>query len=110
MSEKHTPGPWSIDPRVSTRVVAAADRGICSTAGYYRNTIDPVLLDAENGANARLIASAPALLEALELTQEYLREMRNPCPDPIYRKSLRDRMEPKVDAALAAARDGREGM
>lgn len=64
---KHTPGPWEIDKRCETSVFAELDgrRGICSTGGYSTNTIDPEVLNDENNANARLIAAAPDLLEAL---------------------------------------------
>lgn len=70
MSTKHTPGPWAISPRVSTLVVAANDRGICTTGGYSNNQIDPEILFQENEANARLIASAPAMFEALKAREE----------------------------------------
>ena len=67
---KHTPGPWKLDERmgVCTYVTGGHDgrRGICSTGGYSTNSVDPVVLNDENIANARLIAAAPDLLEALE--------------------------------------------
>ena len=56
---KHTPGPWRISRHALAHVTAANERGICSTGGYYHSDADPELLNQENEANARLIASAP---------------------------------------------------
>jgi hypothetical protein len=53
MSNKHTPGPWSINERAQ---VVAADGGHIA---YVECA--PVI------ANARLVAAAPELLEALQL-------------------------------------------
>lgn len=68
---KHTPGPWLCDSRVPTRVTGPKDRGICSTGGYQNNTQDAEQLNAEHEANARLIAAAPELLEALQTWQQF---------------------------------------
>ena len=56
---KHTPGPWTVvsEGMVSPKVVGANGFGICHTT--YAPT------GAE--ANARLIAAAPELLEALRM-------------------------------------------
>lgn len=59
----HTPGPWKIDPKTSTRIVGAGDRGIASAGGYFNNQ-DSAAVYAENEANARLISAAPDLLAA----------------------------------------------
>lgn len=60
MSDKHTPGPWNVLP-------AENEQGgfdIDSEYGYHiAETIGG--LDYEEEANARLIAAAPDLLEAL---------------------------------------------
>lgn len=58
---KHTPGPWQVRP--STNEITNADHGslpFAIVAGY-------TLIGAtyENGKDARLIAAAPELLEAL---------------------------------------------
>ena len=55
----YTKGPWEVDRRASTRVTDGADTTIAS-AGMASRTME----DAQ--ANARLIASAPDLLEALK--------------------------------------------
>lgn len=70
MSEpKWTPGPWFIDtaPRMASLSVRAAGRPIasiwCREGGGFRVTKESQF---EGEANARLIAAAPELYEALE--------------------------------------------
>lgn len=56
----HTPGPWTFFERDSMKYLVGADgQGFAHTVG---------LLEPRDTANARLIAAAPALLEALEAT------------------------------------------
>jgi hypothetical protein len=62
MSQSHTPGPWQIKP--SNNEITNVDHGrlpFAIVAGYS-------LIGAtyENGKDARLIAAAPDLLEALQ--------------------------------------------
>ena len=52
----HTPAPWKIDGAISTRVLLIND-----AKGYAIGEI----VDTRNPANAKLIAAAPDLLEAL---------------------------------------------
>jgi len=68
---QHTPGPWTIDhERIGPPGEPVAL--LCDTTASTPGTVvewprfGEVVDDAENEANARLIASAPALLEALE--------------------------------------------
>jgi len=58
---KHTPGPWEMSYGWGTSVTT-------STGSKIRQTTDRPL--EERQANARLIASAPDLLEALRLILE----------------------------------------
>lgn len=60
----HTKGPWGLNPRAKTNVVAG-DRPIASCSGYTSNT-DRDSVEDENEDNARLIAAAPELLEACQ--------------------------------------------
>ncbi len=60
---KFTPGPWKIKYRVN--VEAENGRGIASAGGHSDNTRCEEV-DAENQANAHLIAAAPKMYEALE--------------------------------------------
>lgn len=55
----HTPGPW----RTTGLNVRAGDALICYATNHWSNIELP---EAEKLANARLIASAPELLAALE--------------------------------------------
>lgn len=55
MEAKHTPGPWNVAFGEDGLVIDAPESGIC--------TVDSPL--SERAANAKLIAAAPDLLEAL---------------------------------------------
>lgn len=60
----HTPGPWKIATERNGRAFSAirgADGGVVATCGF-RVSVE----SDEDDANARLIAQAPAMLEALE--------------------------------------------
>lgn len=63
---KHTPGPWYVSKRNPLRVIESGPRAItlatCSTLGRGV-TAENAQTEAE--ANARLIAAAPELCEAL---------------------------------------------
>ncbi len=66
MTTKHTPGPWSYQ----------ATAGNHDFAVYPESTgRDIALVRDFNEPNARLIASAPELLEALELALEVLSDV-----------------------------------
>ena len=68
MSTKHTPGPWTMHPRFDdgAEVRALAPVAWCSVASTHGASGSQVIDVAEARANARLIAAAPDLLEALE--------------------------------------------
>ena len=68
---KHTPGEWTIDPRWPADIetadglqIAAAFRS--QSAGRTWQIVGPCPDEREALANARLIAAAPCLLEALK--------------------------------------------
>lgn len=90
MNEKHTPGPWMRTPDDAN-------------PGYWfiGTADDPhavVGLDGEmSEPDARLIAAAPDLLEALEGVEPYLEE------DPDYTDDYNERVR-AVRAAIAKAR------
>ena len=63
---KHTPGPWVV---AGPNLIDQADAGIWGSGEFDFVICDMQrdgYEDAEQGANARLIAAAPDLLEALE--------------------------------------------
>lgn len=66
--EKFTKGKWKI--RFNLNVESEKGRLVASTGGYNSN-IDGENVDEENRANAKLIASAPEMLEALKEVREW---------------------------------------
>ena len=67
MSEKHTPGPWTVsETRHSYDTVIRGPKNepiaLALIAGYTKQ---------EGQSNARLIAAAPELLEALQMLLEF---------------------------------------
>jgi hypothetical protein len=89
LGTKASPGPWAVNtyPRIGSntrigyRVTAGPSGGITVTAIEPGSTTDRTDEVAE--ANARLIAAAPDLLEALRGMLEWARrvEQRNPGPE-----------------------------
>ena len=65
---KHTPGPWTMHPRFDdgAEVRSLASVAWCSVASTHGASGSQIIDVAEARANARLIAAAPDLLEALE--------------------------------------------
>jgi hypothetical protein len=67
MSTTHTPGPWLYEPETETiRSVKE---------NYWLASMESFEGEVSNEANARLIASAPELLEALRGTMKALSRM-----------------------------------
>lgn len=90
MSTKHTPGPWVVKPVENEQ----GGFDIDSEYGYHiAETIGG--LDYEEEANARLIAAAPDLLEAL-------RELLEACKDAKFASDPFDSM-PNARTAIAKA-------
>ena len=76
MRTPHTPGPWSITcNRVHGAVDSGANTGIADMLGNCGVT-------ATVNANARLIAAAPELLEALEALLTWGQNWVSPIADP----------------------------
>ena len=94
---EHTPGPWEVAPDDDgPRHVIAVDGVLIATAYTYQRT------KATVSANARLIAAAPALLEACEMA---LRVVQNPASTQLVQHVDRCRMVYAMQAAIAAATD-----
>ncbi|MHA1146452.1 MAG: hypothetical protein ACTSRW_17070 [Candidatus Helarchaeota archaeon] len=64
----------------------------------------------QNEANARLIAAAPELLDALKAWQKYDSESgdKHPCPDYALRIVYREDARKLTEAAIAQAEKGHE--
>ena len=104
---KHTPGPWHVNHAGSAKkgepfkidefyVYAPNtqdDTAICA------DVIDPVTQEP-NEANARLIAAAPELLEALVMAREALASFCTAFKVPAFSTSEKFK---KIDAAIAKA-------
>jgi hypothetical protein len=69
---KHTPGPWFAASEGSYKVAS-----VTSNTGIYADTLPEA---AQIAADARLIASAPDLLDALKRISEFrLQDFMGPC-------------------------------
>jgi hypothetical protein len=92
--EKHTPGPWKIEPRhIEGLFVSGADN-IHSVVAQIR--VYPDAPD-ESASNASLIAMAPALLESHARLLEAARRLNNAVEGAMYPLSV------LVDARAAIA-------
>ena len=88
MEGKHTPGPWTVG------------RDYCfGPQGIGVGVIVAACPNHEAQANARLIAAAPDMLEALRRVKEELRLIRMKDTDAVYDVMLRT----DIDAAIARA-------
>ena len=85
MTTKHTPGPWLLRTAPTSaglcHIVSAADwRGAFIYGDGLRKGVDDALPKAQElAANARLIAAAPSLLEALQAIMPFTATMAIGC-------------------------------
>lgn len=76
METKHTKGEWEINKHSATTVqIKGLNRTIASTGGYQVNTKESESIYNENIANAKLIAAAPDLLDALNRCRSLLEQL-----------------------------------
>jgi hypothetical protein len=80
MNTKHTPGPWSFEPafKIGEHWAAGAAHGVTANDNKdkWRGYVTNVLANSPNAeANARLIAAAPDMLDALRQWQYAQREL-----------------------------------
>lgn len=72
MKAQHTPGPWRVNAKVKTSVEqTSAGQGINLIA--HTEDCDGIRKREEDYANARLIAAAPEMFEALQIAHAMLR-------------------------------------
>ena len=84
----HTPAPWKIDGAHSTRVLLIND-----AKGYAIGEI----VDTRNPANAKLIAAAPDLLEALLTALPYVEDHEG---SNVYKRGAVDRALKQIRTAI----------
>ena len=84
----HTPAPWKIDGAISTRVLLIND-----AKGYAIGE----LVDTRNPANAKLIAAAPDLLEALLTALPYVEDHEG---SNVYKRGAVDRAVKQIRTAI----------
>lgn len=114
MTTKHTPGPWAYARHEqfgrTTFYVAQADGAgftphYSDVASVVSETCAGEMLGIQE-ANARLIAAAPDLLEALiELTEEYINEIESEWSGTGSYKAMMSKAD-KARAAIAKATGG----
>jgi hypothetical protein len=83
MNTKHTPGPWSFEPafKIGEHWAAGAAHGVTANDNKdkWRGYVTNVLANSPNAeANARLIAAAPDMLDALRGSLDALRSICDP--------------------------------
>jgi len=91
----HTPAPWKIDGAHSTRVLLIND-----AKGHAIGEI----VDTRNPANAKLIAAAPDLLEALLTALPYVEDHANDhAQSGVYKSGAVARAVAQIRAAIEQA-------
>lgn len=97
-----TPGPWSVGPQHVVRAVSESDSGARVTRFVAEAVLSAPLVDGEREANARLIAAAPDLYEALCMVRDADEDCkRDGLP------TIPDIARAKIDRAIAKAERGR---
>ena len=96
---KHTPGPWTIGGELISKQGTAIE-----IASVWRNTHPDRSADAPDpdtaDANARLIAAAPELLEALELVSKWFQDYGSA---PLHGSALLTDSDEPISEVLRAA-------
>jgi hypothetical protein len=92
---KHTPGPWTV----------GEDGDIYAGGACVAQVVGAPDGVAEAEANGRLIASAPALLAALEVADDFMNGPKPPAG--IFSPGTREAVHEAIRAAIAMARGGK---
>lgn len=108
MSSKHTPGPWVVTPHPMTNVDVFGV-GVIMDDKEMQYGLSHTVCYQNAEANARLIAAAPEMFEALDTIGGLSRALRQGGPDPMDLQGLSDALEEAVDLAnsLVAQIEGR---
>lgn len=101
---KFTPGPWRAGTNLGCKTIGAGKSGRHKQAQWAREVAftSGLAKEAEDRANARLIAAAPDLYAALEM----VRDADNDCRSDGF-KTIPAPARAKIDAALALAVAGK---
>lgn len=82
MKNTHTPGPWILDG--ANAKIVSQDGTLISNVGFVsKNGTSVTYGDGQNLPNAKLIAAAPELLEALELMYDLVNAGNAPDNDDL---------------------------
>lgn len=101
----HTKGPWRATPRPREAVTYIESMAVNGHAGWIANVFGT---EGENEANARLIAAAPAMYEALRKVREAILLADDTLLTDTLWVGPAETAADCIDAALAAV-DGKEG-
>ncbi len=83
---KHTPGPWYVSKRNPLRVIESGPRALTlATVGTNGHGVTAEGAQAEAEANARLIAAAPELLDALRDAMQAVEVFHGPIAWEVFR-------------------------
>ena len=72
MNAQHTPGPWHVFTEDGSVGTIEAENGVVVAQAQQTRSLRQDLKQVERRANARLIAAAPELLEALEYFKRHI--------------------------------------
>ena len=100
---QYTPGPWLQSHRKAiggySTEVYTPDGEVIATVAWYPRRLNETTTGTDREANARLIAAAPELLEALQL---YMDAVRNTKDKPTLMSAIKS-ADNKARAAIAKA-------
>jgi len=99
MEFKGTKGEWNIDPKISTVIRSYDGRGVANVSVYTSNTAT-LDIDAENEANAKLIAAAPELLDCVQQLRKFIDDIQTSCAAG---EDMLQYLKAKSDAAITKA-------
>ena len=94
---QHTPGPWSLD-----YLTTKGGRNKRGLRGGGKRICDITIYDDQANADARLIASAPDLLEALNIARCYVRDTSAGIDISEYTEMAKEDLA-EIDTAIARA-------
>lgn len=109
---KHTPGPWAVEDPMGPdilSIIANGDSPVYEWRHIAQLTLeapedrfDPTIVEQE--ANARLLASAPDLLVALQAAYTYISQpQRMTSTEAVYRAHNYNTLTAQIRAAIARA-------